>query len=362
MEKKGESKKEGTSNSVTWKELWFFPVVLLIFFGSWWYLSTFHPNTQERGTFGDQFGIVNALFSGLAFAGLLYTIILQRKDLNLQYKELEDNRNELKRQTEEFKAQNENLRIQRFEDTFFNMLSLQQQIVNDLSINHVKKVKTQSTTETSESPFVIGEVPFDERIQGRSLFYHAFEVEEHKMFQGDKTIKVKGLANVMIKNGFNAYHTYYTASYFDHYFRHFYAILKFIKRNEWLGREKQYEYASMLRATLSRYELVWLYYNGLSVYGKDKLKPLIEEFTMLKNLRIELLTICKENSEIAIELGLSHDDVTSAGFSGTDFEFWLTEECEDKKYHIMAFYNKDHIEEGKANIKKWHDYLQSHSA
>ncbi|MGA0435503.1 MAG: hypothetical protein ACO3MV_07530 [Flavobacteriales bacterium] len=44
----------------------------------------------ERGTFGDLFGGVNALFSGLAFAGLIYTIVLQRK-------EIEANREEIKK-------------------------------------------------------------------------------------------------------------------------------------------------------------------------------------------------------------------------------------------------------------------------
>lgn len=39
---------------------------------------------------------------------------------------------------------------------------------------------------------------------------------------------------------------------------------------------------------LSCYELVWLYYNGLT-YGKNKLKPLIERYAKLKNLRNDLL-------------------------------------------------------------------------
>ncbi|MFW5612850.1 MAG: putative phage abortive infection protein, partial [Prevotella pectinovora] len=37
------------------------------------------------------------------------------------------------------------------------------------------------------------------------------------------------------------------------------------------------------------YELVWLYYNGLSDYGSEKFKPLIEKYSMLQNLREELL-------------------------------------------------------------------------
>ncbi|MCI1053878.1 hypothetical protein MOQ19_10200 [Stenotrophomonas maltophilia] len=50
-----------------------------------------------RGQFGDMFGAVNSLFSGLAFAGLIYAISLQRKDLKLQRDELQMTREELKR-------------------------------------------------------------------------------------------------------------------------------------------------------------------------------------------------------------------------------------------------------------------------
>ena len=51
----------------------------------------------DRGTFGDMFGAVNTLFSGLAFAGVVYAILLQRKELALQRRELELTRAELKR-------------------------------------------------------------------------------------------------------------------------------------------------------------------------------------------------------------------------------------------------------------------------
>ena len=52
---------------------------------------------EERGTFGDMFGAVNALFSGLAFAGIVYTILLQRRELELQREELHVTRLELSR-------------------------------------------------------------------------------------------------------------------------------------------------------------------------------------------------------------------------------------------------------------------------
>ena len=55
------------------------------------------PDWQTRANFGDAFGVVSAAFSGLAFAGLIYAILLQREDLALQRLELELTRQELKR-------------------------------------------------------------------------------------------------------------------------------------------------------------------------------------------------------------------------------------------------------------------------
>lgn len=62
------------------------------------------PGWTERGQFGDMFGAVNALFSGLAFAGLLYTIVLQQKQLSMQRDELGLQRDELRMQREEMAA------------------------------------------------------------------------------------------------------------------------------------------------------------------------------------------------------------------------------------------------------------------
>ena len=53
--------------------LWGLSAVLIIAFLSNW---------SDRGTFGDLFGAVNALFSALAFAVLIYTIILQREEIS----------------------------------------------------------------------------------------------------------------------------------------------------------------------------------------------------------------------------------------------------------------------------------------
>lgn len=48
-----------------------------------------------RGQFGDLFGSVNALFSGLAFAGLIITIRQQHKDLEYQRQAIDQSKEDI---------------------------------------------------------------------------------------------------------------------------------------------------------------------------------------------------------------------------------------------------------------------------
>lgn len=68
--------------------------LLSILFINYLFKNTFNENAAW---FGDSFGAINSLFSGLAFAGIIYTILLQRQELQLQRQELKNTREELKR-------------------------------------------------------------------------------------------------------------------------------------------------------------------------------------------------------------------------------------------------------------------------
>jgi uncharacterized protein HemX len=71
-----------------------------IFAGYFLIVWHFYPDLSSRGQFGDLFGGLNALFSALAFGGVVYAILLQRNDLELQREELKLTREELKRTAE----------------------------------------------------------------------------------------------------------------------------------------------------------------------------------------------------------------------------------------------------------------------
>lgn len=78
--------------------LGFLAIVLALYIGFVVWMTTGHPGIAEVGTqsskfseagvFGDSFGALNALFSGLAFAGLLTAIVLQRRELQATLDEL----------------------------------------------------------------------------------------------------------------------------------------------------------------------------------------------------------------------------------------------------------------------------------
>lgn len=93
-------------------------IVFVIWIISIFVVPIFYPKLNDRALLGDSFGLINSLFSGLAFAGIIYTIILQRTELALQRQELKDTRLELERSAtaqenseKQQKRQSENLKI-----------------------------------------------------------------------------------------------------------------------------------------------------------------------------------------------------------------------------------------------------------
>lgn len=60
----------------------------LLWGSNWYFVSTHISDEAKQGQFGDMFGAVNALFTALAFAGLIYTVLLQRDQLALQQQEI----------------------------------------------------------------------------------------------------------------------------------------------------------------------------------------------------------------------------------------------------------------------------------
>ncbi|GGI98179.1 hypothetical protein [Paenibacillus hunanensis] len=116
--------------------------VLVIWGISFWAINRF-VNSDYRGIFGDMFGAVNALFSGLAFAGLIYTITVQRKELSLQReaiqmqtKELEAQHIETARSADQLQMQQELLNYQLVLATVNDLLKLKNAAIQNINTHN----------------------------------------------------------------------------------------------------------------------------------------------------------------------------------------------------------------------------------
>ena len=63
-------------------------IIIAIWFALWGLITRGYGNPDTPGNFGDMFGAANALFSGLAFAGVVVAIFMQRRELELQREEV----------------------------------------------------------------------------------------------------------------------------------------------------------------------------------------------------------------------------------------------------------------------------------
>ena len=231
-----------------------------------------------RGQFGDLFGAVNALFSGLAFAGLVITIIQQRHDLQLQSEAINQTNEELKQQTKEFDIQNVTLQRQQFDNTFFELLHMLQTIVDDLTLN----VEYSRYVDTNHDKKPI-------TCRGRYVFQELFTNRYYKVITGSSSY-IQSLKTEIQENGVDKTFERNDLKFLYHYFRFVYRIIKYIDESTILtSYNERYSYVSFLRSTLSNYEIAILFYNCLTKNGKEKFKPLIERYAIFNNIDVNLL-------------------------------------------------------------------------
>lgn len=209
-----------------------------------WFASAPSDDPQHWGQFGDYVGgLLNPTFSFLALLALLATLGLQMRELRHSVQELANSADALAKQ-------NETLRLQTFEGTFFQTLRLHNDIVATMEITHPS-------------------------LKGRSCFrYYANELRGTLINEG---------ATKSAENAGIVYRIFYRQNQaaLGHYFRLLYNLVKFVDLAP--DVDKRF-YTNLVRAQLSSAELLLLFYNCLSPLGRDKFKPLVEKYALLKTI------------------------------------------------------------------------------
>lgn len=157
--------------------------------------------------------------------------------------------------------------IRHFESILFNLISAYNSVVGDIDI-HNAETKVLNAT-------------------GRDCFYRYFVKHLKPAYKRLKNEKPNGdeleLANF-------AYATVWLRHRHNlsHYLRFLYNIFKFIDTAE-LPSDAKKKYTNIVRAQLSDYELLILFYNCLHKNGSERFKPLVEKYSIFNNLPVDLL-------------------------------------------------------------------------
>lgn len=201
----------------------------------------------------------------------------QVESLKIQTNEFELQREELAQTRQVFIEQSKTLKLQQFESTFFSMLNLHHQIVNTMDATKIVRQHPMFASLTGKSePTIVN-------YTARDCFKYFYE-----QFQQQYSIDSIGQPEEFDKSAeieliTKCYSAFYIENQSDlgHYFRNLYQILKFINTK---NPDDKFFYSNLLRAQLSAFELLLLFYNCLSTFGREKFKPLIEHYHFLQNM------------------------------------------------------------------------------
>lgn len=218
---------------------------LLIVYGSYLILLLWKipfseiPDAIREGVFGDSLGTLNTLFSGLAFSGVLLTLLFQRKDLS------------------ETRSQ---IASQQSESQFYNLLGHQQEVVKNFDLQNKT---TDEVVSRGRDCFRT----WSETLQEIHEHYSVALGKDEGHIVPYELVYEMGRADLSL------------------YFRSLYSVFRFIEKSNYEGDA---QFGVVLRSLLSDYELVMLFYNSLSIRGV-KFRRFIYEHALFDNLDPDLL-------------------------------------------------------------------------
>ena len=246
-------------------------LVVLSVVGAWFFTPHYATwlGVEEAGAWGDQFGSTNALFSGLALCGLIYTLVLQSHELSLQRKELSATRATLESQRQELA------------DT----RSVQQELVAEQARQHFTELFSTTMLVWRDAKAAV----ICEGNSGSHAINLAASEFQRRISRAvpntsePTTATDEWRAHRKLLVG-QAYEEYVRTDAPDllHVFRLLYQLLRLIEEAP-PGVDRQ-KHSRLVRAQMSLGEQLLLIYNATSRWGEHKLFPLVEKYDLLQHL------------------------------------------------------------------------------
>jgi hypothetical protein len=251
-------------------------------------LLCFDLKINEFGDFvggiaGPLLSLSGLFFVYIAFLGQQKQMKMQSLELTNSQIELKATRIELKGQKDQLIEQNSNLKIQRFENTFFNLISNFNQAVNsfDLTI----QMEQVSTSEDLKNGYhnlptkQTTKIPYD--IKGKDCFHHIYEnfkLNFHELSDDPNYKNSISAAKIAFQLTFSK-SRYQSDLYY--YFSQIKMILKIIDESD--ISNKSY-YSDILQAQLSPAESKLIFYYCVGIEGNELLE-FVRKYRLLEDLK-----------------------------------------------------------------------------
>lgn len=251
-----------------------FPVASQCLFG--------YEPAKNVGEFGDQFGAVNAWFSGLAFAGVIITLALQMRELQYQRQEIDQTQDIMERQSAEMARQAEFIDKQAFENSFFKMLDLLRSVRDDARYSlHTFGINSGKMAIMNNHSELLGLTAFENAVSGFSNYQHARRNTNAK--------------NMEINELFLEFYSGHLVSGFWQYFKTLESLVVFVGKHQFPqslnsdGRQMPAKYSgglysSVIRAQLSRAEAKAVALYCLLLPSDSVFLDLIREYQLLTSV------------------------------------------------------------------------------
>ncbi len=285
----------------------FFPILFTKFY---WFKLDF----TDTGEIGDTIGGIMGPFIAIAASILTFMAFW------VQYKANEQQRKDIK--------------LERFENKFYELLRLHKSNVDELILSNkirgresfvsffyelrlIYKIVDNFIINDSESYQNINQMSFSYRIfffgvglYSEKYFKYDLGKEEKLLYEKVKPFLMKAqddikshldknpekpylynLKNDGTKSDYSFEFQYIPfsghANILGHYYRHLFQTVNFIISQDLLDEDEKYSYIKTLRAQLSNFEQLNIYYNSIAWF-KDEWKIIFTKYRFIKNIPIEL--------------------------------------------------------------------------
>lgn len=240
---------------------------------------------NDYGLMGDSFGMFNALFSGLAFLGVIITLILQSRDnrkrtiIEQYYKMLDVQQkviDEINVAQIRLPKPSEDLTVYQGRKAF-----VEYKIQMKYLVKAIRKVNTNGGFELSDID--IADIAYAVFFYGSSPTWKFFMMEYLKDYDDTEQLVDAIIAKLQTEKKYALSRT--NQNYLSVYFRNMYNAIKLIDSSSLFSeKEKQY-HIKVLRSQLSNAELYILFFNIISRFGKKWIENnYVTKYQLLQNI------------------------------------------------------------------------------